>query len=111
MADEKNDQDTKQDEDKVGGFDAAVEINRVRQSVWDTPAPGTDPDSIRRAEKHAAASNTVIGVDTVDGPDTDDDADDKDTKADAAKARKAASPTRTTAPQGRSSTPVQKAAE
>lgn len=134
MADEKN--DAKNDSTTAKANDATVvgeagtnpEVDhdpaRGYPAFEQPPAPGQDPDTLRRNQKHAAAAG-IIDADEVDPPvitdgegnrvdsdgNTVDDENDKDTKTDAAKARKAATPTRTTAPVNRSAAPTTKAAE
>ena len=101
------------DKDTPKEFNIHEEISRVRDEIMNAPAPGTDPDSLRRKEKHDAAVN-VYADDAADAAESaEDDKADSDKGTDAAAKRKAAGTTRTTTPQGRSATPTptQKTAE
>lgn len=103
-------------EDKKEPLDAQAEIDRVRDEIQATPAPGEDPDSKRRLAKHLVAA----GVDLPKGLSTDPITDEEreahganpvtdDDKKTAAEKRAAAGTSHSAAPQGRSSTPPGKA--
>lgn len=98
-----------QDNDKKPSTDAQDEIDRVRASVINTPAPGTDPDTLRRNRKHADALVVNAGGDPAKDDKDEDNVDennkdnDGDTKQTPAQKRAAANVSRTAAPQGRAS--------